>query len=87
MEYNKEMEKAEIERDVFIEFGDQVCANFAKYFNENGIAFEDAENPAVKKCKEALNLVRKANKFKSVEEVKDAYRQLDEIRRFYRELQ
>ena len=87
MEYNKEMEKAEIERDVFIDFGEQVIANFSRYIIEKEINREDNDNPVVRKWSEAVDLVDKTYRFSSVKEVEDAYVQLDEIRRFYRELQ
>ena len=87
MEYTKEMEKAEIERDVFIDFGEQVIANFSRYIIEKEINREDNDNPVVRKWGEAVDLVDKAYRFSSVKEVEDAYVQLDEIRRFYRELQ
>lgn len=87
MEYNKEMEKAEIERDVFIDFGEQVSANFVRYFIDNEIDSKDEKNPVVQKWYEVIDLVDKAYRFKSEKEVEDAYAQLDEIRRFYRELQ
>jgi len=88
MAYTKEMENADIERDVFIDFGEQVIANFSRYFVKKGIKIDENKNdPAVQQCMRAVDLVDKAYGFTSEKEVEDAYAQLDEIRRFYRELQ
>lgn len=87
MAYTEEMEKADVARDVFIEFGYQVCANYTRYFIENDIDINDEKNPAVQQWMKAANLVDKAYTFNSEKEVEDANLQLDEIRRFYRELQ
>ena len=39
MDYN-----VEIKRDVFIEFGEQVCVNYARYLQKNGITLKDFLN-------------------------------------------
>ena len=82
MDYN-----VEIKRDVFIEFGEQVCVNYARYLRKNGITLKDAENPVVNKYRELITLVNNAYNIETEEEIIAANKQLDEIRRYYRELQ
>lgn len=79
--------KVEIKRDVFIEFGEQVCANYARYLQKNGLTLKDAENPVVNKYRELITLVNNAHNIETEDEIIAANKQLDEIRRYYRELQ
>ncbi len=79
--------ETEIERDVFVERADQVCCNYAKYLAKAGLTINNKENPIVQKYVEAIRLVNNSYKIETKEDVVVAEKQLDEIRRFYRELQ